>query len=115
MLPIPELKRRMLGRRRALFEQVAANESDLRALAANVEPEAVEEGQEENLARLLASLDEAGKAEIVAIDRALERIARGDYGRCIVCGEPIPAGRLAAVPHADACLACTKARELPRG
>jgi RNA polymerase-binding transcription factor DksA len=115
MLPIADLKREMLARRRVLFEQVAENEADLRALAVNVEPETVEEGQEENIARMLARLDDAGKAEIVAIDRALERIASGEYGRCVACGEPIPAGRLAAVPAAETCLPCAKARELPRG
>ena len=115
MLPIPELKRQMLTRRRALYEQVADTEADLRALAVNVEPEAVEEGQEENLARLLARLDDAGKAEIVAIDGALERIARGDYGRCVACGTPIDPARLAVLPAAEACLPCARAREMPRG
>ena len=114
MLPIPDLKRQMLARRRTLFEQVAENEADLQALATNVEPEAVEEGQEENIARLLARLDDAGQAEIGAIDRALARIASGDYGRCVVCGESIAAARLVAVPAAEACLRCTKAREIPR-
>lgn len=113
MLPIPDLKRQMLARRSALFEQVLENEADVRALATNVEPEMVEEGQEENIARLLRSLDAVSQAEIAAIDRALARIANGDYGRCEVCGEPIAAARLAAVPAADACLRCAKARELP--
>lgn len=115
MLPIPELKRQMLARRRVVFEQVAETETELRTLAANVEPEAGDEGQEENLSRLLQRLDDAGKAEIAAIDAALARIVRGDYGRCTACGEPIPAARLAAVPAAEACLPCTKAREIPRG
>jgi DnaK suppressor protein len=113
MLPIPELKRQMLARRGVLFEQVAENEASLRALAVNVEPERVEEGQEENLARMLARLDDAGKAEIVAIDRALERMASGDYGRCVACGQPIAPARLAVLPSAHACLACARARELP--
>jgi RNA polymerase-binding protein DksA len=111
MLPIPEFERQMLARRQALFAQVAATEADLRALAANVEPDPADEAQEETLARLLAALDDAGKAEIVAIDRALERIAIGEYGRCAECGEPIAWARLAVVPSADACLRCTKERE----
>jgi RNA polymerase-binding transcription factor len=110
MLPIPELKRRMLARRREVFERVAGTEADLRALAANVEADAVDEGQEETLARLLTHLDDAGKAEIVAIDRALERIARGEYGRCAACGGAIAPERLAALPTADACVSCTPPR-----
>jgi RNA polymerase-binding transcription factor DksA len=114
MLPIPDLKRQMIGRRRALFAQVAETAADLEALGTNVEPEVVEEGQEENLARLLTGLDDRGRSEIAAIDRALARIASGDYGRCLSCGEPIPPARLAAVPSAEECLPCTKKHELPR-
>lgn len=58
MLPIPALKRRRLVQRQALFEQVAQTEEELRWLGTNVEPEAAEEGQEANLARLLVRLDE---------------------------------------------------------
>ena len=114
MLPIPEFAERLRTRRRVLFEQVANAEEDLRLLATNVEPEAEEEGQEENVARLLARLDDAGKAEIEAIDRALAAIVRGEYGRCVVCGKPIPAARLEALPWAAECLPCAKAGERPR-
>jgi hypothetical protein len=47
-----------------------------------------------------ARLDDLGKA---VIDRALVRIMSGDYGRCVSCGQPIPAVRLVAVPAADEC------------
>jgi len=42
---------------------------------------------------------------------ALERIDRGDYGRCSVCGRDIEAERLAALPEAETCLPCQAARE----
>lgn len=114
MLPIANIRHRLLTQRRALFAQVAREEEDLRWLATNVEPEAVEEGQEENIARLLTRLDDAGKAEIERIDRALARIVGGDYGQCVSCGKPIPAARLEALPAAAECLPCAKAKELPR-
>lgn len=41
------------------------------------------------------------------IDQALERIDDGSYGRCARCGEPIPAGRLEALPWADLCVPCS--------
>ncbi len=109
MLPVHQLRARLVERRRVLFEQVAHVEDDLRWLDSNVEPESVEEGQEQNIARLLARLDDMGKAEIEAIDRALVRIARGDYGRCISCGTPIPVERLEALPAAEECVPCARA------
>ncbi|TAM80124.1 MAG: TraR/DksA family transcriptional regulator [Acidobacteria bacterium] len=41
-----------------------------------------------------------------AIDDALARIARGTYGTCEVCSEPISAVRLTAVPWTRLCLNC---------
>lgn len=37
--------------------------------------------------------------------RALAKLDEGSYGRCDVCGEPIPAGRLEALPSAVLCVA----------
>jgi DnaK suppressor protein len=106
MLPIERLKQQLIAQRQALFRQVARAENELHQLEENVEPEVEEEGQEENVARLLARLDERGKAEIEAIDRALTRIAAGDYGRCVSCGRLIPQARLEALPTAETCLTC---------
>jgi DnaK suppressor protein len=42
---------------------------------------------------------------------ALERVARGQYGRCVDCGRPIERARLAALPETETCLACQQRRE----
>lgn len=113
-LPIEAIRQKLVAQRVALFRKVARVEDDLRWLDDNVEPEVEEEGQEENIARLLARLDDRGKAEIEAIDVALGRIANGDYGHCVNCGTAIPAARLEAMPTAVTCVACAAAREHPR-
>jgi DnaK suppressor protein len=38
---------------------------------------------------------------------ALERIAKGTYGICENCGEPIAPERLEALPYATTCLSCS--------
>ena len=38
------------------------------------------------------------------IDDALARIERGEYGRCVVCGRPIPEERLELVPETPHCV-----------
>ena len=113
MVPIEKVRKTLLARRRELFEQVARVEDDLRWLDTNIEIEIEEEGQEENIARLLARLDDRGKEEIEAIDRALARIEQGKYGRCVVCGGEIPAARLKAMPMAETCVTCAASREGP--
>jgi RNA polymerase-binding protein DksA len=49
------------------------------------------------------------------IDEALKRIAKGDYGICKDCGQPIDVKRLNAQPAARVCLACKEAFEKRRG
>jgi RNA polymerase-binding transcription factor DksA len=50
------------------------------------------------------ALRSAARARLAEIDAALERVAAGTYGRCVICGDPIPAGRLQARPFAATCL-----------
>ena len=38
------------------------------------------------------------------VDRALEKVDEGSYGRCDVCGNPIGEGRLHALPWAVRCV-----------
>ncbi|MGA2622300.1 MAG: TraR/DksA C4-type zinc finger protein [Bacteroidota bacterium] len=40
------------------------------------------------------------------LEDALQRIVKGDYGRCTDCGKLIEKERLEAVPHAQQCLQC---------
>ena len=45
-------------------------------------------------------------ARQAAIVDALDRLERGDYGRCASCGERIPYGRLLVMPEAEHCITC---------
>lgn len=40
------------------------------------------------------------------VERALAKMAEGSYGICDVCGGPIPARRLEAVPESVLCVPC---------
>ncbi|MEO6999915.1 MAG: TraR/DksA C4-type zinc finger protein [Terracoccus sp.] len=54
----------------------------------------------------LSALVAQAEAHLGEIDRASERIAAGDYGRCTMCGGDIPSGRLEARPTASTCIGC---------
>jgi len=53
---------------------------------------------------------EGARRDLDAVERAAQRLAEGTYGRCLRCGEPIPAERLEALPAAETCLACASRR-----
>jgi DnaK suppressor protein len=104
----------LIERRRLLADQVERAENDRRWFESNTEPELVEEGQEQALAGTLERLEEHDRAEIDAIDLALARIERGEYGVCTACGNAIPPDRQRALPAADLCLPCAEQREAER-
>jgi DnaK suppressor protein len=55
---------------------------------------------------LTAGLQAREQAKLGQITGALERIAAGTYGRCVVCGERIAFERLLIFPEAPNCAAC---------
>jgi len=48
----------------------------------------------------------AGLKEMAAIDAALERVEKGEFGICASCGNTISKERLDAVPYAALCRNC---------
>jgi DnaK suppressor protein len=48
--------------------------------------------------------------ETARIEATIKRIDQGDYGNCIVCGEPIAPKRLQADPAIPTCIACAGSR-----
>lgn len=49
--------------------------------------------------------------ELEAVQAALLRLARGQYGECVTCGEPIELRRLEAMPTALRCIRCQSQAE----
>lgn len=48
------------------------------------------------------------EASEARVERALEKLEEGSYGRCDRCGEPIPAARLRAAPESVLCIDCVR-------
>jgi DnaK suppressor protein len=38
------------------------------------------------------------------VQDALRRVAEGTYGKCVICGRPIPPARLEAIPWTPYCI-----------
>ena len=58
-----------------------------------------ERGEAEALANTL-------RDTLVEVEKALEKMASGTYGRCENCGKPIPEARIEAMPAAALCIDC---------
>jgi DnaK suppressor protein len=64
---------------------------------------------------LAMALDEREAEAMNAIEAALQRIAKGDYGMCTDCGIEIPTARLHANPTALRCVTCQDKAEHAHG
>jgi DnaK suppressor protein len=58
----------------------------------------------------LSMLTEEGDV-LVLIDNALERLMKGEYGKCQACGKEISEGRLKVRPYAIFCIDCKRKLE----
>ncbi len=101
-------RQRLMDRRQAVLSRVTRTERELHWLGANVESDAAEEAAEDTAADLLLRLDDLGRRDVAAIDAALDRLARDEYGICTSCGTAIPAARLEAMPETPQCISCAR-------
>lgn len=53
-------------------------------------------------------IEYALEVKLLGINKALEKIAKGKYGQCEKCGQPIDIKRLMAMPEAKTCAKCQK-------
>lgn len=54
----------------------------------------------------LQGLLDVAEREHADLGRAAERVADGSYGVCVLCGRPIGAERLEALPATTTCITC---------
>jgi len=108
---IEELRAALLQRRDSLTELSALSASSRDAVE-------LDQSRVGRLSRMdalqqqeMAKASESQRSQQVArIDAALARIASGDFGFCLDCGEEIAAKRLAVDPATPLCIDCATGR-----
>ena len=67
---------------------------------------AFEDGSGDNLAQVNSNNHKLDQKRLREVEDALQRIAQGTYGVCILCGKPIPPERLSEYPEVACCVTC---------
>ena len=102
-IDVEAARERLTAERERVVRRLAGNErdrnSELEEIDTDTDPADVGEQVEEE--EVDDALRDSLRRELAAIDRALERIEDGSYGVSVESGEPIPAGRLEAIPWAE--------------
>lgn len=65
-----------------------------------------EQANETNNDEVVEALDYKAKLELAQIERALQRIEDGNFGRCETCEKDIQSKRLEALPYVANCIDC---------
>ena len=113
---LEQIKKRLEAKRAELQENIEglteAHPKPVGAIEANEGPQDFEdiavdflETQQEQ------SLLVNEQALLTEVERALERIEQGTYGKCVDCGQPIPERRLEAIPWAARDVKCEEKLE----
>jgi len=106
------LHQRLVAQRDELRKKLALQSSALRTAS---EPgdsgDIINFDAELEVESQLASLE---SRELVRIEKAIQSIKDGTYGRCEYCSERIPVARLNALPHTSCCVRCQEKMETRR-
>ena len=100
---VEQQRERLLGLRDELLrirEGMAADEKDLGETEGDTTLDSGDLSQDMFTREMDASIGEQAERRLGEIDRALQKIEEGTYGLSDESGEPIPRGRLEAVPEA---------------
>ena len=106
---LERFRRRLMGRRLSLLQrrqQALTAEQELLAVR---EPDWEDAAAASTTASVLESLSEEERRALARVEASLERIERGKYDECAVCGGTIEEERLRAVPDTDRCGGCAPA------
>jgi len=105
------LHSRLVARRDALRKALTGDLDSLRELASLTVGDQVDAAVDTANDEINSQLAEIESRELEQIERALERIVKGVYGRCEFCGEKINEARVNALPYTNTCIDCQRENE----
>jgi len=111
---LDRLVRDLRAERARIVSQLDAREAAERQLSAQADVEPGDVADRASLVdqvTLQGTLADMASRRLAAIDRALDRQRRGEFGTCATCGKPIPVARLRAQPGTSRCVICSAETE----
>src|ERR1051325_5133643 len=101
------LHKRLVARRDALRKALSGDLDSLRVYHSTFDVgdnvDAAVDTANDEISTQLAELE---SRELEQIERALDRIVKGVYGRCEFCGSKIAEARINALPYTNTCIEC---------
>jgi DnaK suppressor protein len=111
---IKKMQQRLIVRRDALRSVLAGDVNTLRSIrdsAVGDEGDVSVFGEQAEISSQMAQVE---SRELTKVERALEQMREGSYGKCESCNKAINVLRLQAVPYATECIHCARKGERER-
>ena len=111
------LKKRLVEERQRVLLEIQELESDL---SQSLEEASGDSPNDQHMAETAGAtldremdltLQDNARTALVRIDRALQKLDEGTYGKCDKCGGQIGEGRLEIAPYATLCVDCKRQEE----
>jgi len=106
-----QVEQRLLNRREALRSALDGDRSLLYSLADDGVGDEIDAAVVSEQTELRSQLAQVESRELQQIDRALEKLRAGRFGRCETCDRAIAPMRLKYLPYATDCIVCARREE----
>lgn len=101
----------LVKRHRELMRSYQTTKGDTRASTADGTEDYIDYAVSSYTREFSLSLTEMERHQLQMVEEALKRIERGEFGRCMQCGQEIPPKRLEVEPWARHCIRCQELEE----
>ncbi len=112
---ILDMRNVLIRRRDALRKALAGDLSLLKELRQQSVGDVIDAALDSAQDEISSQLAEVESRELASIEKALERMRDGGYGKCEECEKAIPMARLNALPYATLCIECQRLAESGEG
>ena len=112
---IMDMRDVLIRRRDALRKALAGDLSLLKELRQQSVGDVIDAALDSAQDEISSQLAEVESRELASIEKALERMRDGAFGKCEECDKAIPMARLNALPYATLCIECQRLAESGAG
>ena len=101
-------KERLLNELKTFTIENPHQKGDFHAKKEVISPDEDDESIQRTIDETSVATEHSLEDQLGMVNRALENIKQGNYGKCSNCDELIPESRLKVIPEAEFCLSCGK-------
>ncbi|MHB8053883.1 MAG: TraR/DksA family transcriptional regulator [Candidatus Aminicenantales bacterium] len=105
------VKKSLQERRHEIVDKLSDAQDQSKMIETDIAQDLADKAESSYTKEFLLSLSNAEREELLQIDGALKRVAKGEYGVCQVCQKEIGKKRLHALPWTSLCINCQEKSE----